>query len=354
MANGGGRIMRHLINLKLFLIIFWNLIQPLPLFAAPSTTIVFSNDGHTNPYHVEWLSAFEDALKAYNKEFGNIEGYWVSASRIEEQYEQVSAEIEKGVDILFVNAMSIEAMTPLVKKAQKKGITWVSVHNNIASADYNFILGDFENGYNQGMALATYFKGEAKIALMLGMRANTSGDARQAGILAAVKQFPNIEVLAQEPADWSTSKALMIAEKWYSKYPDLDALSVVTDTYLYPAMEVAKDNGLEDLSFFGYDGDKKILTEMKGEGRVKADILLSATREGWNFVQLAYKIANNIPVEKDHLFYTPLVLSDKTYEVCRENGFPDTIEVININRAIELSDNAFQEFGPNSVKTSKR
>lgn len=327
------------------------LFSPFSLLASPSPlTIVFSNDGHTNPYHVEWLSAFEAALNAYNAEFGNIEGYWISASRIEEQYEQVLAEIEKGVDILFVNSMSVEAMTPLVKKAQAKGIIWVSVHNKIPTSDYNFILGDYENGYHQGLALATYFNGKAKVALMLGMRANTSGDARQEGILTALRQFSDIDVVEQEPADWSTSKALMVAEKWYSKHPNLDALSVVTDTYLYPAMEVAEDVGLNNIAFFGYDGDTKILEEMNTRGRVKADILLSATREGWNFVQLAYKIANNIPTNKNHYFYTPLVLHDKTYEICRKNGFPETIEVITPEEAIYLSKKAFLEFGPDSVK----
>lgn len=334
---------------KLLLIIFSIFLSPVTSFSTPSLTIVFSNDGHTNPYHVEWLTAFEDAVQVYNEEFGNIDGYWLSASRIEDQYEQISAEIEKGVDILFVNAMSIEAMRPLVKKAQEKGIIWVSVHNYIDTADYNFILGDFENGYNQGMALATYFGGNAKVAIMLGMRANESGYERQRGILSALEKFENIQIVAQEHADWSTSKAVMIADKWFNKYQELDALSVVTDTYLYPAMEIASEFGMNKMSFFGYDGDQKILNEMKEQGRVKADILLSASREGWNIVQLAYKIAHKIPVEKYYNFYTPLVLSEETYEICLQNGFPDSIEVINIDKALELAKRASLEFGPKSV-----
>ncbi len=325
----------------------------LPFFTVADTkplTIVFSNDGHTNPYQVELLSSFENALEAYNKEFGNITGYWLSASRIEEQLEQINLEIEKGVDILFVNAMSVEAMTPLVQKAKEKGIIWVAVHNNMANADFNFVLGDYDNGYNQGMALGTYFNGHAKVAIMLGMRANQSGNNRRAGILNALQHYPNINIIAQEPADWSTSKAIEVGEKWFKHFENLDAISVVTDTYLYPVMAMAASLDYDKILFFGHDGDKQILNEMTGNGRVKADILLSATREGWNFVQLAYKIANNIPVEERYNFYTPLVLSPKTYAQCLKNGFFEDVEVVSPEQALALINLAIVEFGPQSVK----
>lgn len=334
-----------IISASLFLLLSTTLLaDPLPV------KIVFSNDGHTNPYHVEWLSSFEAALTAYNKKFGGIDGHWISATRIEKQFEQINAEIDKGVDILFVNAMSVEALMPLVAKAQNKGIIWVAVHNNIEAANYNFVLGDFENGYNQGLALATYFNGKANVAVMLGMRANTSGEARQHGIVDALRKFPDINIVAQEPADWSISKALNVATKWYKQYPDLDAISVVTDTYLYPAIQVAEKIGLGNLTFFGHDGDKKILQEMKSSGRVKANILLSANREGWAFVQFAYKIIKNMPMEKNYNFHTPLVLSPETYATCIENGFPEDIEVYSIEQALKVSDNAEMEFGPDSIQ----
>lgn len=327
------------------------LVLPVLSFAEKNPlTIVFCNDGHTNPYHVEWLAGFESAVKAYNKEFGNIEGYWRSATRFEVQMEQVQEEIEKGVEILFVNAINVEAFKPLVRKAQEKGIIWISVHNYMDVADYNFILGDIDNGYRQGLALATYFGGKAKVAIMLGKQGMISGDERQQGILKAFQKYPNIKVVAQEPADWDTVKALKVSEKWFSKYPDLDALSVVTDSYLYPAMQIAQTMDLNKIAYFGYDGDKDILKRMKNPGTVKADILLSATREGWNFVQMAYKIANNMPVEKTYDFYTPLVLSKETYEICLKNGFPTDIEVFTVDKALELAEKGFREFGTDSVK----
>lgn len=323
--------------------------SPLPTEQPKAMTIVFCNDGYTNPYHVEWLAGFETALTAFNDKFGGMNGYWKAASNLEDQLEQVRDEIEKGVDILFVNAISVDAIRPLVKKAQDKGIIWISVHNYLDIADYNFVLGDFENGHNQGLALATFFNGKANVGIMAGIRGMQSGEERLQGILTALRQYPDIKVLAQEPADWNTAKALNIADDWLGKYPNIDAISVVTDTYIYPAMKIANYLGRDDIYYFGYDGDKAILNIMEDSGVVKSDILLGARREGWNFVQLAYKIINNIPVPKISNFHTPLVLTDETYQKCLSNGFPRDIKVLNVYEALKLANSGAVEFGPDSI-----
>jgi len=332
--------------------LFYLLVPANPAIAAGETLrIVFCNDGHTNPYHVEWLAGFEAAIKSYNQKFGSVEGHWRSASRVEEQFKQVEEEIEKGVDILFVNSISIKAMSPLVYKAQGKGIIWISVHNYMDIADYNFLLGDIENGYHQGLALATYFNGKAEVAIMLGKRGMSSGEERLQGILKALRKYPEIRIVAQEPADWSSAKALRIVDKWYSKFPNLDALSVVTDTYLYPAITVAEHIGRKNIAFFGYDGDKPILEIMKNSNVVKADILLSATREGWCFIHMAYRITKGFPVNKNYIFHTPLVLSKETYRRCLKNGFPKDIEVYDIDKALKLAEEGAIEYGPDSILT---
>lgn len=343
------------------LLILLLLLQPVIAETTPNTEIqpkttkiVFCNDGHTNPYHVEWLAGFENALSAYNDRFGGIEGYWKSASNLQDQLLQVNKEIETGVDILFVNAISVDAIKPLVRKAQQKGIIWVAVHNYVDTADYNFLLGDFENGYHQGMALATFFNGKAKVGIMGGTRGMPSGEDRLQGVLTALRKYSDIEVFAQEPADWNTAKALNIANEWLAKYSEIDAISVVTDTYIYPTMKIATYLQRDDILYFGYDGDKAILDIMKTTGVVKADILLGARREGWNFVQMAFRIANDIPVEKTYNFHTPLVLTEETYQRCLQNGFPADIEVYSVDEALEIVNSGAIEFGPDSIAELER
>lgn len=319
--------------------------------AATALDIVFINDGHVAPYHVAWLGGLEDAIKAYNDEFGNVTGRWLSAEgSLEKMIQQAEATINEEPDIMFVNAISPDAFEPLVKKAQDAGIVWVAVHSPMESADYSFTLGDVVNGRNQGLAMCALSGGEPyKVGIMLGQAGNPSGDARHAGILEGLEACDNVEVVAEQPADWDTVKAQSITENWLTQFPDLDAISGVTDGYMYPAIAIAQNSGRE-LDFYGYDGDIPIMSQMEG-GSVKADILLSGTREGWNFVQMAYRIIEKGETpEKVYDFFTPLVLSEANHKIALENGFPEDIQVYYVDQALEVAEKGFLEFGPDSVK----
>ncbi len=315
--------------------------------------IVFINDGHVAPYHVAWLGGFDEAIKAYNDAFPDMEitGRWLSAEgSLEKMIQQAEVTINENPDVMFVNAINVDAFEPLVAKAQEAGITWVAVHSPMDSADYSFTLGDVVNGTNQGMAMCALSGGEPfTVAVMLGQAGNPSGEARREGILEGIKSCDNVEVVAEQPADWDTVKAQSIAENWMTQYPDLNAISGVTDAYLYPSIAIAQNSGNTDIQFYGYDGDIPIMQQMEG-GQVKADILLSGTREGWNFVQMAYKINKGEEIDKVYDFFTPLVLSEENYKLALENGFPSDVEVYDVAKALEVAEKGYLEFGPDSVK----
>ncbi|WP_299665743.1 sugar ABC transporter substrate-binding protein [uncultured Ruegeria sp.] len=315
--------------------------------------IVFINDGHVAPYHVAWLSGFEDAIKAYDEAFDDVKvtGRWLSAEgSLEKMIQQAEVTINEKPDIMFVNAINVDAFEPLVAKAQAEGITWIAVHSPMESADYSFTLGDVVNGTNQGMAMCALSAGEPyKVGIMLGQAGNPSGEARHEGILKGIATCENVEVVAEQPADWDTVKAQSIAENWLTQFPDLNAISGVTDGYMYPSIAIAENSGRTDLHFYGYDGDIPIMQQMQN-GNVKADILLSGTREGWNFVQMAYRIHKGETPEKVYDFFTPLVLTEDNHKLALENGFPEDVEVYYVDQALEVAQNGYLEFGPDSVK----
>lgn len=313
--------------------------------------IVFINDGHVAPYHVAWLGGLEDAADAYSEAFGNVEANWLSAEgSLEKMIEQTETTINENPDVMFVNAIDTEAFVPLIEKAQGQGITWIAVHSPMEEADYSFTLGDDANGYHQGLAMCYLLDDGAQVGIMLGQAGNPSGDARHAGILSGLAECEGkIEIIGEQPADWDTVKATSISENWYTQYPDLAAISGVTDAYMYPSIANAASMDRPDVKFFGYDGDEPILQQMV-DGNVMADILLSGTREGWNFVSMAANIAaGNAPEEQVYDFFTPLVLSAENYEAMLADGFPEDVPVYTVDDALEVAVNGFTEFGPDSV-----
>jgi len=314
--------------------------------------IVFINDGHVAPYHVEWLNGLEDAAKAYDEAFGNVTAKWLSAEgSLEKMIEQAETTINENPDFMFVNAINTEAFVPLIAQAQEKGITWIAVHSPMAEADYSFTLGDIQNGTSTGLAMCALLPAGSTTAIMLGAPGNLSGDQRQEGLEAGLASCPEtIEVVSVQPGDWTPTKAQEIAENWYNQYPELTSMAVVTDGYLYPSMAIAANQGRDEIKFFGYDGDKAIVEQM-GKGQVMSDILLSGTREGWNFVNFATNIAlGNAPEEQVYDFYSPPVLTEEDHAIALENGLPADIEVYTPAQALEVATSGFLEYGPDKVE----
>ena len=314
--------------------------------------IVFINDGNVAPYHVAWLGGLEDAGAAYDEAFGNVEARWLSAEgSLEKTIEQAETTINENPDVMFVNAIDTEPFVPLIAEAQEKGITGIAVHSPLEEADYSFTLGDIANGYHQGLAMCYLLDEGAQVGIMLGQAGNPSGDAREEGINQGLAECGDkIEVVGRQPADWDTVKATSISENWYTQYPELAAISGVTDAYLYPSIANAQSMGEDDVVFFGYDGDEAILQQMI-DGPVMADILLSGTREGWNFVSMATNIAvGNPPAEQVYDFFTPLVLTQENHEAMLADGFPEDVPVYYVEDALDVAVNGFTEFGPDSVE----
>lgn len=313
--------------------------------------IVFINDGHVAPYHVAWLGGLEDAGAAYDEAFGNVETSWLSAEgSLEKMIEQAETTINDHPDVMFVNAIDTAPFVPLIEEAQAKGITWIAVHSPMDEADYSFTLGDIANGRNQGLAMCALLPEGAQVGIMLGQAGNPSGDARHAGILEGLAACEGkIEIIGEQPADWDTVKATSISENWYTQFPDLAAISGVTDAYMYPSIANAQGMGRDNVKFFGYDGDIPIMQQMQ-DGPVMADILLSGTREGWNFVSMATNIAvGNPPEEQLYDFFTPLVLTEENHALALEAGFPEDIQVYYVDEALDVAENGFREFGVDSV-----
>ncbi len=312
--------------------------------------IVFINDGHVAPYHVAWLTGLEDAIAAYDEAFGGVSGHWLSAEgSLERMIQQVETTINEGPDVMFVNAINTEAFEPLIAQAQEAGIVWVAVHSPMESADYSFTLGDVTNGTNQGLAMCALLPAGSTVGIMLGQAGNPSGEARHEGILNGLSTCEgDIEVVAEQPADWDTVRAQSIAENWLTQFPDLTAISGVTDAYLYPSIAIAQSAG-RDIAFFGYDGDVPIMSQMNG-GPVMADILLSGTREGWNFVQMAYRIHRGDELEHLYDFFTPLVMTEENHQRALANGFPADVQVYYTDAALEVAEFGYLEFGPDSVQ----
>ena len=75
------------------------------------------------------------------------------------------------------------------------------------------------NGYNIAKALFDSMGGEGQIFVVQGLLGNTASNARYEGLQKALEEYPNIEVVADDTANWNTDEALALVETWLTQYP---------------------------------------------------------------------------------------------------------------------------------------
>ena len=65
------------------------------------------------------------------------------------------------------------------------------------------------------------------------IRDSTASNARYEGLQKALEEYPNIEVVADDTANWNTDEALALVETWLTQYPDVGGIWCATVSYTH-------------------------------------------------------------------------------------------------------------------------
>ena len=86
------------------------------------------------------------------------------------------------------------------------------------------------NGYQIAKALFEQMGGSGKIFAIQGLLGNTSNTDRYAGLQKALEEYPDIEVVYDDTANWNTDEALALVETWLTTCPDVAGIWCANDS----------------------------------------------------------------------------------------------------------------------------
>ncbi len=101
------------------------------------------------------------------------------------------------------------------------------------------------NGYNIAKVLFDSMGGEGKIFVCQGLLGNTAANNRYAGLQEALAEYPNIEVAADDTANWNTDEALQLVETWLTQTPDVGGIWCANDNMATGALQALESKGLK-------------------------------------------------------------------------------------------------------------
>ena len=165
-------------------------------------------------------------------------------------------------------------------------------------------------GYNTAVALFESIGGEGQVFCVEGMLTNTASIDRVKGFYQAVEEYPGIEVVLDDTANWNTTEALTLVETNLTKYPDVKGIWCANDNMATGALQALDAAGLlGKVGVTGFDANTDIVQAI-ADGNATATISSNGYLQGGYTLALCYAVWTGLldvtPIPEDYrIFATP-------------------------------------------------
>lgn len=232
----------------------------------------------------------------------------------ERQIQQIDSLVNEGIDLLIVAPNQIATISPAIDRTFEKGIPVIVFERKTNSRKYTAYMGadNYEMGKLMGEYIATRLQGKGKLMEVMGLKGSSPSIERHNGFRDALKDYPQLEVIAALQGDWTEPTAYKQVKEWNIKHPDTNINLVfgMNDRSAIGARKAFSETQKSLPLFCGIDG---LPGENGGIQQVR-DSLLEASyiypTHGDQLLQLALDILDGKPYKKETSLVSALVTRD--------------------------------------------
>jgi len=248
----------------------------------------------------------------------------------ERQVQQIDSLVATGIDLLIVAPNQVQTISPAIDRAYDKGIPVIVFERKTNSQKYTaFISADnYEMGRVMGEYIASQLDGKGRVMEIMGLKGSSPAIERHNGFADALKNHPNIEIIATLQGDWTEESAVKATKQWLSKeqtansQKPIDFVFAQNDRMAMGTRKVLLSSSYPYSSspqFCGIDG----LPGKDGGIACVRDSILDASyiypTHGDKILQLAIDILDGKPFEKETMMMSALVTRDNARVLLMEN-----------------------------------
>ncbi|NUO55321.1 MAG: substrate-binding domain-containing protein [Hamadaea sp.] len=204
-----------------------------------------------------------------------------------------------GLGTIIVNPVDSDAVTPAAKAVNKSGIPLVAVDRAVNNADSAALVAsdNVTGGKLAAKALAEKLGGKGRIVILQGQAGTSASRERGSGFAEGLKSYPDIEVVAKQPADWDRTKGLDVMSNLLQANPDIDGVFAENDEMALGAIKALGAKAGKSVQVIGFDGTEDGLKAVEA-GTLYASVAQQPAELGRIAVQNAVKAAEDKKVEK--------------------------------------------------------
>ncbi|WP_432513609.1 substrate-binding domain-containing protein [Kineococcus sp. SYSU DK001] len=258
-----------------------------------------------------FITAGKEGMDAYAEAEG-IELLWNSANLdVNTQASQVDQYVNAGVDAIIVVPVQADSLQPQVAAAKAAGIPLVAVNAELNSTDIagNVQPDDVAAGAAEMQMMADALGGKGKIVVLQGPLGQSGEINRTKGIKQVLANYPGIEVLAMDTANWKRDEAVNKVKNWISAFgDDLNGVVSENDDMGLGALQALKEAG-KTIPVVGIDGIEDGLNAVKS-GEFIGTMLQNGTVELSAGLAVAAAIAAGTEVNTEPVYNMPKITKE--------------------------------------------
>lgn len=189
-----------------------------------------------------------------------------------QQADQIQNFVSTGVAAMVINPVDSDAAGPPVGGANNADIPVVAADRGVNEAHVETLVAsdNVEGGRLAAQELADAIGEEGRIVVLQGTPGTSASRERGSGFEEGIAEFPDIEVVARQPADFDRSKGLDVMTNMLQGNGDIDAVFAENDEMALGAAAALSSRG-EEAVVIGFDGTPEGL-EAVAEGTLYASV----------------------------------------------------------------------------------
>jgi ribose transport system substrate-binding protein len=292
---------------------------------------------YTIGYDVYWLGnswsvqLAEEFKAAVEKNKGDIQEivYTQSDNQPDKQVSNIQSMIAKKVDAIIMTPISPAAAVPVIKQAEQANIPVILLGATADTEDYTSLVtvDDTEFGRVGAKWLAEELNGKGNIYVLNGVAGIATHDQRFAGATSVFKDYPDINIVAEENADWDDAKAKTVTATMLAAHPDVDGVWSQGGSMTLGAIEAFENAGKPLVPMTGEDnnGFLKKWQQLKQSGNENFDSI-GVAKPTWlaeSSLETTLKILKGQDYKKDNIMPPPRITSENLDEYVRPD-LPDS------------------------------
>lgn len=216
-----------------------------------------------------WLAAIQQFAREAARRHPDIELVLTDGlNSVQKQIADVESLIARKVDVIVLLPMDGAALTPVARKVKEAGIPLVNLDRKLSEPVYTTYIGGDNYGIGRaaGEYIARRLNGRGIVVEIQGLPGISVTEDRSRGFYEVIRQYPGIQVVASQNADFLPDRGLRVMENILQAHRRIDAVYTHDDDMAMGVIQAIRNARREREMFVTGVGPLRRAMEMIRDG----------------------------------------------------------------------------------------